>query len=195
MFDWEANADTLSRNRAAAFRPAAVAAPSTLARTGSVRGTEPERLHAGPGRRPDHEIVDPAVGITGFRQGCGEAFAECGAEPFEPFFGGAVDPDGPGTAAFQFVELGDQAVEFRYGSGSGKVFLKPDHVRQKGLGTFPATVQRNPGGDGKEDCGGPADGPAAVPAVRWLEGLGRLAMFRGRDPVRTGDVPQSRMRT
>ncbi|MFR3459801.1 MAG: hypothetical protein ACLTTU_16625, partial [Bilophila wadsworthia] len=33
MFDWEANADTLSRNRAAAFRPEAVAAPSTLART------------------------------------------------------------------------------------------------------------------------------------------------------------------
>lgn len=57
-----------------------------------------------PGRagRPDHQIVDPAVGITGFRQGCGEAFAECGTEPFEPFFGGAVEPDGPGAAAFQF---------------------------------------------------------------------------------------------
>lgn len=160
---------------------------------GSVRGPEPERLHAGPGRRPDHQIVDPAVGITGFRQGCGEAFAECGTEPFEPFFGGAVEPDGPGAAAFQFVELGDQAVEFRYGSGSGKVVLKPDHVRQKGLGTFPATVQRNPGGDGKEDWRRSSRRPAAVPAVRWLEGR-RLAMFRGGAPVRTGDVPQSRMR-
>ena len=130
------------------------------------------RSGSGPGRRPDHQIVDPAVGITGFRQGCGEAFAECGTEPFEPFLGGAVEPDGPGAAAFQFVELGDQAVEFRYGSGSGKVVLKPDHVRQKGLGTFPATVQRNPGGDGKEDCGGPADGPLPCPPSGGWKGRG-----------------------
>ena len=153
---------------------------------GSVRGPEPERLHAGPGRRPDHQIVDPAVGITGLRQGCGEAFAECGTEPFEPFLGGAVEPDGPGAAAFQFVELGDQAVEFRYGSGSGKVVLKPDHVRQKGLGTFPATVQRNPGGDGKEDCGGPEDGPLPCPPSCGWKGPGSWQCFEEEIPYEQG---------
>ena len=105
-----------------------------------------------------------------------------------------VEPDGPGAAAFQFVELGDQAVEFRYGSGSGKVVLKPDHVRQKGLGTFPATVQRNPGGDGKEDCGGPADGPLSCPPSGGWKGSGGWQCFEEELPYEQGNVPQSRMR-
>ena len=100
--------------------------------------------------------------------------------------GGAVEPDGPGAAAFQFVELGDQAVEFRYGSGSGKVVLKPDHVRQKGLGTFPATEQRNPGGDGKEDCGGPADGPLPCPPSGGWKGSGGWQCFEKELPYEQG---------